>query len=110
MLFLLLKWVVLTLIIIFTAWIVPGIEVDGYIAALIVAAVIALINVSLRPALNLITLPINILTLGLFTLVINALLLMFVSYLVPGFEVEGFWSAFWGALLMTILSVGLSFI
>ena len=102
MLFLLLKWIVLTLIVVFAAWVIPGIEVDGYLSALIVAAVIALINVSLRPALNLITLPINILTLGLFTLVINALLLMFVSYLVPGFEVEGFWAAFWGALLMSI--------
>ena len=110
MMYLLLKWIVLTLVIIFTAWVIPGIEVDGYMSALIVAAVIALINVSLRPALNLITLPINILTLGLFTLVINALLLMFVSYLVPGFEVEGFWAAFWGALLMSILSVGISFI
>ncbi len=110
MLFLLLKWIVLTLIVVFAAWVIPGIEVDGYLSALIVAAVIALINVSLRPALNLITLPINILTLGLFTLVINALLLMFVSYLVPGFEVEGFWAAFWGALLMSILSVGISFI
>ena len=110
MLFLLLKWIVLTLIVVFAAWVIPGLEVDGYLSALIVAAVIALINVSLRPALNLITLPINILTLGLFTLVINALLLMFVSYLVPGFEVEGFWAAFWGALLMSILSVGISFI
>lgn len=110
MLFLLLKWIVLTLIVVFAAWVIPGIEVDGYLSALIVAAVIALINVSLRPALNLITLPINILTLGLFTLVINALLLMFVSYLVPGFEVEGLWAAFWGALLMSILSVGISFI
>ena len=110
MLFLLLKWIVLTLIVVFAAWVIPGIEVDGYLSALIVAAVIALINVSLRPVLNLITLPINILTLGLFTLVINALLLMFVSYLVPGFEVEGFWAAFWGALLMSILSVGISFI
>ncbi len=110
MLFLLLKWIVLTLIVIFAAWVIPGIEVDGYMSALIVAAVIALINVSLKPALNLITLPINVLTLGLFTLVINALLLMFVSYLVPGFEVDGFWAAFWGSLLMSILSVGVSFI
>ena len=110
MMYLLLKWIVLTLVIIFTAWVIPGIEVDGFVTALIAAVVIALINISLKPALTLVTLPINVLTLGLFTLVINALLLMFVSYLVPGFEVDGFWAAFWGALLMSILSVGISFI
>lgn len=110
MLFLLLKWIVLTLIVIFAAWVIPGIEVDGFVTALIAAVVIALINISLKPALTLVTLPINVLTLGLFTLVINALLLMFVSYLVPGFEVDGFWAAFLGALIMSLLSVGLSFI
>lgn len=110
MMYLLLKWIVLTLVIIFTAWVIPGIEVDGFVTALIAAVVIALINISLKPALTLVTLPINVLTLGLFTLVINALLLMFVSYLVPGFEVDGFWAAFLGALIMSLLSVGLSFI
>ncbi|MGN1154426.1 MAG: phage holin family protein, partial [Candidatus Gastranaerophilaceae bacterium] len=78
--------------------------------AFITAATISFVNISLKPALTIITLPINIFTLGLFTLVINALLLMFVAFLVPGFEVDGFLSAFLGSLMLSILSVGLSFI
>lgn len=108
--YLLLKWIVFALIVLFTAWLVPGVEVDNYVTAFLVAAVIAIINVSLKPALTLITMPINVLSLGLFTLVINALLLMFVAYLVPGFEVDGFIAAFLGAIIMSLLSVGLSFI
>ena len=60
--------------------------------------------------LNLITLPINVLSLGLFTLVINAILLMFVAYLVTGFEIDGFIPALLGSIIMSVLSVGLSFI
>lgn len=108
--YLLLKWIVLTLMVVFTAWVIPGISVSSYLVAFIAAAVISIVNISLKPALTLITLPINIFTLGLFTLVINALLLMFVAFLVPGFEVNGFLSAFLGSLVLSILSVGLSFI
>ena len=110
MLFLLLKWVLFTLIVLFTAWIIPGISVENILTAFIVAIVLALINVFIKPLLNLITLPINVLTLGVFTLIINAFLLMFVAYLVPGFEIDGFWSAFFGAILLSLLSVGISFI
>jgi len=77
---------------------------------MITAAVIALINTVLKPLLNLITLPVNIVTLGLFALIINALLLMFVAYLVPGFSVSGFWSAFFGALVISLLTLGMSYI
>ena len=110
MIYLLLKWIVLTLMILFTAWNIPGISVESYLSAFVAAAAISIVNISLKPALTLITLPINIFTLGLFTLVINALLLMFVAFLVPGFEVDGFLSAFLGSLMLSILSVGLSFI
>lgn len=110
MIYLLLKWIVLTLMVVFTAWIVPGISVESYLSAFVAAATISIVNISLKPALTLITLPINIFTLGLFTLVINALLLMFVAFLVPGFEVDGFLAAFLGSLMLSILSVGLSFI
>ena len=109
-LYLLFKWLILALIVLFTAWIVPGIEVDGYITAFIAAITIALINISLKPALKLITLPINIMSLGLFSLVINSLLLMFVSYLVSGFEVDGFISALLGSIIMSVLSIALNFI
>ena len=108
--FLLLKWLVFSLIVIFTAWLIPGISVENFTTALLVAIVIGLVNISIKPVLMFITLPINIFTLGIFALVINALLLMFIAYLVPGFEVDGFLSAFFGAILMSILSIGLSFI
>lgn len=108
--YLLLKWIAFTFIVMFTAWIVPGIKLDGFLTAFIAAAVIAIVNVSLKPMLNLITLPINVLSLGLFTLVINAVLLMFVAYLVTGFEINGFIPALLGSIIMSVLSVGLSFI
>lgn len=105
-----LKWVGLALAMMFVGWIVPGITISNFVTALIAAAVIALVNIFIKPILVFLTLPINILTLGIFILVINALLFMFVAYLVPGVEVNGFWSAFIGALLLSILSLGLAWI
>ena len=106
--YLFLRWVGYALVIMFIAWVVPGISVANFLTAMLVAIVIALINVFIKPVLVLITLPINILTLGLFTLIINALLFMFAGYIAPGVEVDGFLSAFLGALLLSILSVGLN--
>ena len=68
------------------------------------AVILALVNTYLRPLVVLLTLPLNILTLGLFTLVINALMLKLVSWLIPAFHVEGFWTALGGALVMSIIS------
>ncbi len=107
---LLLKWVALALAILFVGWIIPGITISSFWSALISAAVIALVNLFIKPILVFLTLPINIITLGLFILVINALLFMFVAYLVPGVEINGFWSAFWGALILSILSIGISWL
>lgn len=81
-----------------------GIEVSGWYAALITALVLGLLNALIKPVLVLLTLPVNILTLGLFTLVINALLFWFVASVVKGFAVAGFWPAFWGALIISIVS------
>ena len=108
--YLLLKWIAFTFIVMFTAWLVPGIKLDGFLTAFVAAGVIAIVNISLKPMLNLITLPINVLSLGLFTLVINAVLLMFVAYIVTGFEIDGFIPALFGSIIMSILSVGLTFI
>ena len=110
MLTLLLKLIGLTLSVLFVGWLIPGISVANITSAVIAGAVIALVNTFIKPVLILLTLPINILTLGLFILVINALLFMFVAYLVPGIEINGFWSAFWGALVLSILSIGLNWI
>ncbi|MBQ4113826.1 phage holin family protein [bacterium] len=106
----LIKWLALSLAIMFVGWVIPGITISNFVTALLAAVVIALVNTVIKPILIFLTLPINILTLGLFILVINALLFMFVAYLVPGIEVDGFWSAFLGALLLSILSVGISWL
>lgn len=81
-----LKWIGLALAMMFVGWIVPGITISNFVTALIAAAVIALVNIFIKPVLVFLTLPINILTLGIFILVINALLFMFVAYLVPGLK------------------------
>lgn len=104
----LLRWIGFALAIMFTAWIVPGISVENFVSALIVAVVIGLINVFIKPVLMFVTLPINVLTLGLFALVINALLLMFAGFIAPGFSVDGFISALLGSILLSIFSVGLN--
>ena len=107
---LILKWFGLALAIMFVGWVIPGITILNFSAALIAAVVIALINVFIKPVLVFLTLPINILTLGIFILVINAFLFMFVAYLVPGVRIDGFWSAFLGAILLSVLSIGLSWL
>ena len=104
----LIRWVVYAILIIFVSWIVPGIEVDNFISAMFVCIIIALINTFIKPLLQLITLPINILTLGLFSLVINALMLMLAGWIAPGFEVEGFLSARFGSLLLSLFALCVS--
>lgn len=81
-----------------------GIEVSGFYIALIVALVLGVINVTLKPLMVVLTLPINIITLGLFTFVINALLFWFVASFIDGFSVGGFAPAFIGALILSVIS------
>lgn len=85
------------------AYYIPGLSVQSFYAALVAALVLGLINALIRPLIILFTLPINLLTLGLFTFLINALLFWFASTVVKGFTVAGFWPAFWGALIMSIV-------
>ena len=101
---LLVRWLLLTISIIVTSYLGAGIYVTSFFAALFAAAVLGILNALFRPILLVITLPINILTLGLFTFVINALLLEMVSGLVPGFYVHGFWSAIFGSLIISLVS------
>ncbi len=86
------------------AYVVPGVSVKNFWAALIAALVIGLVNALVRPILLILTLPVNILTLGLFTLVINALMFWLASSIVRGFDVANFWAAFWGALVYWLVS------
>ncbi|MGD0399588.1 MAG: phage holin family protein [Syntrophobacteraceae bacterium] len=100
----LIRWLVLTISIILTSYLVDGIYVESFFSALFAALVLGILNALFRPVLLVITLPINILTLGLFTFVINALLLKMVSGVVPGFYVYGFWSAVFGSLIISLVS------
>ena len=102
--YLILRWLINALAILGIAYYLPGIGVSGIYAALIAALILGIINAIIRPILILLTLPVNILTLGLFTLVINALLFWFASTIVKGFEVADFKAAFWGALIMWLVS------
>lgn len=83
--------------------VLPGIHVDGYVTAIIVAVVLALLNFLVKPILVILTLPATILTLGLFLLVINAIVILIVDYLVKGFSAESFWWALIFSVLLTIL-------
>ena len=103
---LLIKWVAFAFVVMFVAWLIPGVEVENFLTAMIATVVIVFVNAFIKPVLKLLTLPINILSLGLFTLVINALLFMFVAYVVPGVSVDGFLSALLGSIVLAILSVG----
>jgi putative membrane protein len=103
----LLQWLVSGLAIIITAYILPGVKVEGFFAALVTALILGLINAVIRPVLILLTLPLNILTLGLFTLVINALLIMLAAAIVPGFFVQGFWWALLFGLVLAIVNFAL---
>jgi putative membrane protein len=97
-------WIVYAVAILVTAYILPGVRVDGFVSALIVALVLGIINAVFKPILMAITLPINVLTLGLFSLVVNTLIIMFVSYVVPGFQVDGFWWALLYAVILAVIS------
>ncbi len=99
------KVLALAVALLFTAWVLPGIEIDGFLPAVWAALIMGLINVFIRPVLIFLTIPINILTLGLFTFVINALLFLFTASIVDGFEVNGFMAALLGSIFLSIMSV-----
>jgi putative membrane protein len=103
MLHLLLRWFLDALALLIVAWLVPGFKVVNLPAALVAVIVIGLLNVTLGFLLKLITLPLGILTLGLFFLVINALILKLASGVVPGFYVNSFGAAFIGAAVLALL-------
>lgn len=106
----LIHWLIRAVAVVLTAYLLPGVRLSGFAAALITAAVLALINTFIRPLLLLLTLPFNILTLGLFTFVINALLIMLTSALVPGFTVDGFVTALIFSLVLAIVNFLLALI
>jgi putative membrane protein len=100
----LIKWLILTAAILAAAYLVEGIVVRGFWAAFFAAAILGLLNVFFKPLLIILTLPVNILTLGLFTVVINAAMLKTASAFIPGFDVHGFWPAVFGAVIISIVN------
>ncbi|HEY7167500.1 MAG TPA: phage holin family protein [Candidatus Binatia bacterium] len=101
---LLLHWLVSAASLLIVAYLLPGIEIRGLGTALIAPIVIGFLNATIGLILKLITLPLSILTLGIFWFVINALMLLLASALVPGFFIASFWSAFLGAIVLTLVS------
>jgi putative membrane protein len=102
------RWLTLTGAIIVTSYLLDGIHVSGFVSAFFAAAMLGILNALFRPILILLTLPINILTLGFFTFVINALMLKTASGVIPGFDVYGFWSAIFGSLIISAISWALN--
>lgn len=100
----LIRWLVLTIAVLAASYFLPGIRVSGLAVAFLAAGALGILNALLRPILIVLTLPINVLSLGLFTFVINALLLKLASLLITGFEVQGFWTAVGGSLVISIVS------
>ncbi|ABK16187.1 phage holin family protein [Syntrophobacter fumaroxidans] len=105
---LVLRWLVVTFAIVCASYLIEGIRVSGFFSALFAAATLGVLNVFLRPLILILTLPINVLTFGLFTFVINALMLKMASSVIPGFHVEGFWAAVFGALVISVVGWVLS--
>lgn len=103
----LLKWLLLAAALLLVAYVVPGVTVTSFVSALIAAAVLGLFNLLLRPLLVLLTLPVTLITLGLFLFVINALLFWAAASMLAGFQVQGFGSALLGSLVYSLLGVAI---
>jgi len=97
-------WLINALALLALPYLVPSVQVDSITTALVAAALLGLVNTLIRPLVVLLTLPATVLTLGLFIFVINGLLFWFVASFVKGFSVEGFWSAFFGAIVYALVS------
>lgn len=98
------RWLTLTGAILIASYMLEGIHVSGFFSALGAAAILGILNAFFRPIALLLTLPINILTLGLFTFVINAVMLKMASGVIGGFDVRGFWTAIFGSLIISLVS------
>jgi len=100
----LIRWLITTLAILAVPYLVSGVRVDSYGSAMVTAAILGILNAVIRPVLIILTLPLTILTLGLFILVINALLFELAGAVVHGMHVDSFWSAFFASIIVSIVS------
>jgi putative membrane protein len=102
--YLILRWLINALGLLGIAYLVPGIEVSSFYIALVLVVILGIVNALLGSLIKLLTLPLTILTLGLFNLVVNGLMFWLVSTFIDGFSVSGFWIAVLGALLYTVIT------
>jgi putative membrane protein len=100
----LVKVIITTFAVVIGSYIIPGVSVDSFLTAIIVAFVLGLLNAILKPILVLLTLPVTILSLGLFLLVINAFIILLTDYFVSGFHVSSFWTAIVFSIILAILN------
>src|SRR3989344_2931255 len=98
------SWLISTLAIVITAYLLPGISIAGVVPALVLAIVLGVINTFIRPILLILTLPLTIITLGLFALILNTLLIMLAAAVVPGVAVSGFLSALLFGIILALIS------
>ncbi|MEA4900999.1 phage holin family protein [Desulfitobacterium sp.] len=96
------------LALIVTAAVIPGLYLGGFFTAIIAALIWGIVNTLIRPVFSFFTFPLQILSLGIFTLVINALMLSLTAFLVPGFQILSFSAAFWGAIILSLISMVLT--
>jgi putative membrane protein len=101
------QWLIAAVSILLTAYILPGIKVRSFVAALLTAVILGVVNLFIRPVLLFLTFPINILTLGLFTLVVNGITLKIAAALTPGFSIRSWGSAILGAFLISLINNGI---
>lgn len=99
------NWLISAIAIVIAAYIIPHVGIDSFITALVVAIVLGLINAFIKPILIILTLPVNVLTLGLFTLIINAALVWVAQLIVPGFEIQNFGWAILFAVLLSLINM-----
>ena len=104
MIYLLIRWVLNAIVLWVVAYLTPGVAFASNWSVLVTALVFGLINAIIKPIVLLLTLPVNVLTLGLFTLIINGLMFWLASTIVKGFEVADFWAAFWAALIYWLIT------
>jgi putative membrane protein len=105
-----LRWLVSGLAVLLTSKLIPGFDIEGFVAACIAAVAIGLANAVLWPILFVLTLPINFLTLGLFTFVLNGAVLKICAALLPGFTIDSWWTAILGSVVLSLISLVLHFI
>lgn len=108
---LLLRWLLNALALLVVAYVFPGwIHLSGFLAAVVAAVLLGIVNAVIRPVALVLTLPLNIVTLGLFTFVINAAMLLFVAWILPGMEVHGFWAAVLASIAISVVSGAVSWL